>query len=99
MYTYRMVWESLCVLWNVFVLSKSAAVRSIDCSLEWHHPTQPLPRKVAECKHIADSAKAKKGIYLFFEICSKITPGNKKSPLVFLQQPETKLTEVLLTHG
>lgn len=64
-YTYCMVWESACVLWNVFVLSKGAAVRSTDCSLEWHHPTPPPPCKVAECKHSADSAKAKKGSVAF----------------------------------
>lgn len=63
-YTYRIVWESVCVLWNLFVLSKGAAVRSTDCSLEWHPPPPP-PCKGAECKHAADSAKAKKGSVAF----------------------------------
>lgn len=79
-YTYRMVWESVCVLWKVFVLNKGAAVRSIDCSLEWHYPNPHLHARL-QSANTADSAKTKEGTYLFFEICSKITSGNKKNPL------------------
>lgn len=98
-YTYRMVWESVCVLWKVFVLNKGAAVRSIDCSLEWQHPTPHLHARLQSANTLQIQPRQRKALIFSLRFAVKSLQEIKKSPLFFLQQPERKLTEVLITYG